>query len=542
MGSPASLPIAFSSTRFAPLATTSNAFPLARPRKTIDFAICPTAQPIARAASRAVRVVSGIATTWNGAPRRASASCTLRALSGNPLVDSCESLMDELYHRTAIHPGEAEASPYARPMLDNSHEPLPRRHAGPRELGSTVTHLPQHGARMTCKAMAAVAVAALAFGSLAARALAADPNLAGRWTLNRQLSQFPADVGFGMDLAGPAGLDTRGGSGGLPAAARFQESQDDAKRRDLLVEEVRSPWSHLTIAQSDTAVTVTDGSGQSRTFHPTGREEILSLGQLPVATTTRWDTNRLEVTYKVEPNRQLRYTYSRTLDPPQLVVQIRFIERGGRDVITRVYQPTSANEAASPDRIGPPAAPPEFGTPPAGASPAKPAVPAAPPPAPAAGLPQGIPPLSPQKPLGAVRGPDAELKGISQLGVVVEDMGSQASACGLSQGPIEAAVTKSLTDAGLKVMRNADEDTYVYVQIIPATISPGLCVSRYDAFLYTYTTATLSYQTSPVLAQVTLLHKAGIAGGGPKANADKVLEAIKQYADEFAKRIRAANQ
>jgi hypothetical protein len=40
------------------------------------------------------------------------------------------------------------------------------------------------------------------------------------------------------------------------------------------------------------------------------------------------------------------------------------------------------------------------------------------------------------------------------LGVVVEDLSPQAAACGLNQGTIETAVMKSLSDAGLKVLRN----------------------------------------------------------------------------------------
>jgi len=153
-------------------------------------------------------------------------------------------------------------------------------------------------------------------------------------------------------------------------------------------------------------------------------------------------------------------------------------------------------------------------------------------------------PASPGQAVAPVRapGPDAELKGLTGLGVVVEELSSQAAACGLSQAPIEAAVSKSLSDAGFKVLRNADEDTYVYVQIMTTSVSAGLCVSRYDAFLYTYATTTLSYQATPVLVQVSLLHKGGLAGGAPATHAEAVVRNVKQYADEFAARIRGANR
>ena len=143
--------------------------------------------------------------------------------------------------------------------------------------------------------------------------------------------------------------------------------------------------------------------------------------------------------------------------------------------------------------------------------------------------------------------PDAELKGLTKMGVVVEDLSAAAAACGLNQTTLETAVSKHLTDAGFKVLRNTDEDTYVYVNIITTTTSTttasaGLCVSRYDVFLYTHTTARLSYQDTPVLVQVSLLHKGGLAGGAPAAHADGVLKGVQEYVDQFATRVRAANK
>ena len=138
--------------------------------------------------------------------------------------------------------------------------------------------------------------------------------------------------------------------------------------------------------------------------------------------------------------------------------------------------------------------------------------------------------------------PDVELKGLTKLGIVVEDLSPQAAACGLSQGTLETAVSKRLSDAGFRVLRNSDEDTYVYVNVITTSLSTGLCVSRYDAFLYTHTTAKLSYQVTPVLVQVSLLHKGGIAGGASAAHAEGVLRGVQEYIDQFASRIRDANK
>ena len=138
--------------------------------------------------------------------------------------------------------------------------------------------------------------------------------------------------------------------------------------------------------------------------------------------------------------------------------------------------------------------------------------------------------------------PDAELKGLTKLGIVVEELSPQAPACGLNQGTLETTLSKRLSDAGFKVLRYSDDDTYLYINVITSSVSTGLCVSRYDAFLYTHTAAKLSYRDTPVLVQVSLLHKGGLAGGAPAAHAEGVVRGVTQYVVQFATRIRDANK
>ncbi len=136
---------------------------------------------------------------------------------------------------------------------------------------------------------------------------------------------------------------------------------------------------------------------------------------------------------------------------------------------------------------------------------------------------------------------DAELKGISTVGLVVEDLTSQAAACGLKQGAIESAATKVLGDGGLKVVRNSDNDTYVYLNVQTTSVPAGLCVSRYDVYLYTHTNARLSYQTEPVLLQVSLIHEGGLAGGPAAGHGANVIKSLMEYVEQVAMRIRRAN-
>ena len=138
--------------------------------------------------------------------------------------------------------------------------------------------------------------------------------------------------------------------------------------------------------------------------------------------------------------------------------------------------------------------------------------------------------------------PDAELKGITAVGLVVEEMGSQALSCGFSPDTFGKAVTTILTAGGLKVLRNADEDTFLYVKVNSLSVPSGLCVSRFDVTLYTHTNAKLSYQLEPVLVQVSLISAGGLSGGSVPGHAENVLKSVKQYVDQFVSRIVAANK
>jgi hypothetical protein len=73
-------------------------------------------------------------------------------------------------------------------------------------------------------------------------------------------------------------------------------------------------------------------------------------------------------------------------------------------------------------------------------------------------------------------------------------------------------------------------------------MSNGTCVSRYDAFLYTYATAKLSYRDQSVLAQVSLMHRGGMGSSAPSAHAAEVTRGLENYVDVFIKQINDANK
>ncbi len=138
--------------------------------------------------------------------------------------------------------------------------------------------------------------------------------------------------------------------------------------------------------------------------------------------------------------------------------------------------------------------------------------------------------------------PDAELKGITTVGVLVEPLGPAATTCGFNHQALEQSLARMLADRGLKVVPHKDEDTYVDLRVETLNVQPGVCVSRFDTTVFTTTTARLSYQAQLVSVRVSLLHKAGLSGGGTVGHAANVLRTVEQQVDEFAARIKAANR
>ncbi len=369
-----------------------------------------------------------------------------------------------------------------------------------------------------CRAVVAALVLAMVGVCTSAEAAAAGPSgLAGRWTIDRAASEFPREIGFSaawMTSGGESEAEVRGASrgGARPGGASTgatsraltieRESAEDGRRVEVLTGEVRNPPETLTIAETVDAVTIT-GNGLARTFHPGAGQDVIDLGDVTVLASARWERAALVVVYAVEEGRQLRYTYSRTDVPSRLEVDVEFVQQGGGDSVVRVYRPAGpATEAKVPD-------------------PARSAQAAAPP--------QLVPPGS-------------ELKGLTTLGVVVEGVGQQSTACGLTEKGLEDAVTPILSGAGLTVVRRTDEETYVYVNVMTATMSNGVCVTRYDVSLLTNTEATLPYQQRPALVQVALLHKGGLAGSSASEHAGAVLKFVTQFTTEIAAEIRRQNK
>ena len=67
------------------------------------------------------------------------------------------------------------------------------------------------------------------------------------------------------------------------------------------------------------------------------------------------------------------------------------------------------------------------------------------------------------------------------------------------------------------------------MEVATTSVGNGLCVSRYDVTLTTHAMTTLSYQETPVLAEITLLREGGLTGGSPGVHAENVTHGLVQY-------------
>jgi hypothetical protein len=366
--------------------------------------------------------------------------------------------------------------------------------------------------RLKLACAVAVVIAAFASGSSAQT----PSSLAGQWTIDRAHSEFPAEIGFEASFMPDLPAQQQGGGGGRgrsrngggrtnPAASR-PDSADDGRRILLLTDAVRTPPVNIVINDAGSTVTITT-DGLSRTFHPNGQEESIALDQVSVPTVTTRVGANLVVLYHAAEGRDIRYTYWRAENSPQLTIDAAFVERGATDSIRRVYVPGTA-EMAKPAAVAPSAASTSKSLP-------------EPPPA---------------------AGPGAEFKGLAKIGVVVEELTKQAAACGLTHDAIESVVKKSVAAHGTTVADEASPDsyTYIYVNVMTTSTASGLCVSRYDVSLLTSAAARLPYQDSTARVQVQLAHSGSLAGGDPKTHADAVMHGVSDYVDEIAGRIQSA--
>src|ERR1051325_9616725 len=151
--------------------------------------------------------------------------------------------------------------------------------------------------------------------------LAQNPaDLNGSWRLNRNLSQFPQEIGFAASFI-PVVPDTGGGGSGgsgsggggrrrggsrgggpgnrdpgrAPALPRQPVTAEESARSRFLTDEVRLPPDELTIVVTPAAVTLTPDRGAPRTVRPGEHDETLTFGSITTVANARWEDGRLVI-------------------------------------------------------------------------------------------------------------------------------------------------------------------------------------------------------------------------------------------------------
>jgi hypothetical protein len=211
--------------------------------------------------------------------------------------------------------------------------------------------------------IAGMLMSAVAAGAIvhAQSELAAKSNLAGAWTLNRDLSDQPGG-GYGAGsgngsgsqgrhggMGGGGGHMGRGGMGGGGMGNGGERSQASAEqmaaRRDMVRELMTAPTS-LTITQSDELVSFTEPDGHTVKYRTDGTKEAHQLTSGTVETKTRWDEGQLIVETELGDGFKVVHTYSVSPQDRQLIVQIKtevsHFSRGDRPPIKHVYDQTSS--------------------------------------------------------------------------------------------------------------------------------------------------------------------------------------------------------
>lgn len=163
--------------------------------------------------------------------------------------------------------------------------------------------------------------------SAQSRATARDQtrNLTGAWTLNKNLSEDPAkamEATQGGDHAGSGGGHARPGSSGGHGAGAHGGSAAGGSRGGMNPQLLEAPG-RLTITQTGSSITFTDGNGRSQTLTTDNKKQKLPLNNRTVDVKTKWDEGRLVKDADLGDGMKLTETYSLVPQPRQLHVMVK---------------------------------------------------------------------------------------------------------------------------------------------------------------------------------------------------------------------------
>jgi hypothetical protein len=210
-------------------------------------------------------------------------------------------------------------------------------------------------------------VAAVGARVLADEAAPARPSLAGKWSLNTELSEdarakmrearggerpggyggrHPGGGGFG----GPGGGMGRGGFGGMGGGGRMGGPGGGGQGADRsAMRSFFEPPASLTITEAASEIAVDDGQTVLH-VHPDGKKAKSEGGTTEV--TARWSGAELVVETKPERGPKITTAYMLVPDKRQLHVTSRFEGRFGDPFTVRRVYDAATTEASPPPNPG----------------------------------------------------------------------------------------------------------------------------------------------------------------------------------------------
>ena len=181
---------------------------------------------------------------------------------------------------------------------------------------------------------------------------AKQTSLAGAWTLNKELSDQPADGDGDRDAGDPGrrgdfgggggrGGGRRGGFGGGVGGGGFGRGPEVdreamARSRDAMRDIMRAP-DHLTITQTDSMVVLTAADGRTTRLSPDGKK--IKDENTKVERKTQWDGGKLVSEISGLGRGKITQTYSVDPEHHQMRVTAQIENRGTQSprTITHVY-------------------------------------------------------------------------------------------------------------------------------------------------------------------------------------------------------------
>jgi len=185
-----------------------------------------------------------------------------------------------------------------------------------------------------------IRLAACALLALSLTATQANPDFSGTWTLDRRISDDPAQTNFeaprqahgesNRRRGSAGGFGGRGGYGGSygggSRANRGTPTEsftpEERTRLVALTNELKTGSATLTIEHHDPSFGVTNARGTTLLFDTSGGKHDHTLGDASLTSTTRWQDGRIVTEFAIGGTRRLVYTYTLLPKTHQLVLRV----------------------------------------------------------------------------------------------------------------------------------------------------------------------------------------------------------------------------